>query len=150
MSTIKDDLARYSLELSLRKKMSNTPLQPGNELLRVGSKVTLRETSQMTHPSHSIVVAKVTNQMVYKPNNGNANGVYASHLKDVYFTKHYPGLETEVPDIPESHELPSFVIAEGMREVVPGITSEEFWTEFALQVGKRIETEAYLRRKRRK
>lgn len=150
MSTLKDDIAMYKLEQKLRKQMNNTPLKPGDELLRVGSKVTLLETSQTKHPNHSIVVTKVTNQMVYKPNNGNAGGVYASHLKDVYFTKHYPGLETEVPAILESQELPSYVIVEGMRQVVPGITAEEFWTEFAIQVGKRIETETYLRRKRRK
>lgn len=150
MSTLKDDIAMYKKELAIQKQMRVTPLQPGNELLRVGSKVSHLKTSQTKHPSHTIVVAKVTNQMVYKPNNGNAGGVYASHLKDVYFTKHYPGLETVVPDIPESQELPSFVVVEGMREVCPGITAEEFWTEFAIQVGKRIETEKYLKRKRRK
>lgn len=151
MSTLKNDLAKYKLELSLRKKLTTTDIQEGDELIRVGSKVTLIERSKTTHPSHSITVVKVTNQPHYKPNGGNATGVYMDSLRTVFFTKHYPSLDIqEVPEIPEKNVLPSFVIVEGMREICPGITAEEFWTEFASQVGKRIETENYLRSKRRK
>lgn len=146
--SLQDDIAMYRKELAIQKQMKITPLKPGDELIRVGSKITLLQTSQMTHKSHDIVVMKVTNQPHYKKNNGNARGVYMDSLRTIFFTKHYSGLETEVPVMLEP--LPSYVIAEGLREVCPGITANEFWTEFAFQVGKRIETENYLRKKRRK
>lgn len=149
MSTLKDDIAMYSRSKELRHKLASTPLKDGETAYIHGGKVITEKNNEHTHPSHSIRVIRVTNQMVYKPNGGNAGGVYPSHLRTLYFTEHFPSKEVQpVPTIPEP--VPSHFVAAYSTPIWQGVTLGDWLEEMAYTIQARVNYDKEVRKARRK
>lgn len=149
--SLQKDYQSYQYERNLHNAFIKTPLKEGESCIKFQGKILVERQGNHPQPNHSIEVDKIDDQPVYKPNNGNAQGVYLSHFKTVYLTKHTRQIEKiPVPEIKEYQETPSFVLAELMTQIVPGITLGTFLDEVLINILKRSEYEKELRKLQRK
>lgn len=149
--SLERDYQLFQYERNLHTYFLKTPLKEGETCIKFQGQIIIERQGNHPQPNHNIEVDIIPDYPVYKSNGGNANGVYPSHTKTLYLTKHTRQVEKiPVPEIKEYQETPSHVIAELMTHIVPGITLGMFLDEILINILKRSEYESEIRKAKRK
>ena len=103
--SLEKDYQSFCYERNLNKFFTSIPLKEGETCIKFRRQIIVERQGNHPQPNHNIEVDKVDDQPVYKSNNGNAQGVYLSHFKTIYLTKHTRQEEKiPVPEIKEQVE----------------------------------------------
>lgn len=149
--SLETDYKIFKYERNLDTYFKKTPLKEGETCIKFKGQIIVERQGNHPQPNHNIEVDIIPEYPVYKPNGGNANGVYPSHTKTLFITKHTRVEEKiPVPEIKEQPEIPSHVLAELMTNIVPGITLGMFLDEVVIKIGERMQYEKEIRKAKRK